>query len=86
MFSSSPWQLSLIHFACTGEVMWGQLAAFVSGMKSSSRDVEYLNNPCVSPWRFRAVVRPNIWHVPCFLPPSILLTAVCHPLLGTSCS
>ncbi|KAH9970423.1 hypothetical protein BGW80DRAFT_1330754 [Lactifluus volemus] len=36
MSSLSPWQLSLIHFACIGEVVWGQLAAFVSGMKSSS--------------------------------------------------
>ncbi|KAH9976302.1 hypothetical protein BGW80DRAFT_1292731, partial [Lactifluus volemus] len=46
----------------SGEVVWGQLAAFVSGMKSSSRDVEYLNNPRVSPWRFRAAARPGIWH------------------------
>jgi hypothetical protein len=69
----------------TGEVVWGQLAAFVSGMKSSSRDVEYLNNPRVSPWRFRAAARPGIWHVRLTLfpfpppSPSIMLTAVCHP-------
>jgi hypothetical protein len=50
----------------TGEVVWGQLAAFVSGMKSGMRDKEILASPhASSPWRFRAAARPGIWHVRC---------------------
>lgn len=48
----------------SGEVVWGQLAAFISGMKSGVRDKE---NPILattpSPWRFRAAARPGIWHI-----------------------
>ena len=50
----------------TGEVVWGQLAALVSGMKSGMRDKENLTSPrspSSSPWRFRAAARPGIWHV-----------------------
>lgn len=61
----------------TGEVVWGQLAAFVSGMKSGMRDKEKLTSPHPSrssPWRFRAAARPGIWHVRCPSPSSL-----CHP-------
>jgi hypothetical protein len=48
----------------TGEVVWGQLAAFVSGMKSGMRDKENLAGPrASSPWRFRAAARPGVWRV-----------------------
>ncbi|KAI0253763.1 hypothetical protein BJV78DRAFT_1280802 [Lactifluus subvellereus] len=46
-----------------GEVVWGQLAAFVSGMKSISRDRQDLNSPRASPWRFRAAARPGTWQI-----------------------
>ena len=52
----------------TGEVVWGQLAALVSGMKSGMRDKENLGSPhpsSSSPWRFRVAARPGIWHVRC---------------------
>lgn len=59
----------------TGEVVWGQLAALVSGMKSGMRDRENPNpSSSSSPWRFRAAARPGTWHVrhrPLHLP--------CHP-------
>jgi hypothetical protein len=51
----------------TGEVVWGQLGALVSGMKSGMRDKENLASPHRSssspPWRFRAAARPGTWHV-----------------------
>jgi hypothetical protein len=60
----------------TGEIVWGQLAALVSGMKSGMRDKENLAGPHPSsPWRFRAAARPGIWHVR-LRPPSSLS---CHP-------
>ncbi|KAI9441754.1 hypothetical protein H4582DRAFT_2097057 [Lactarius indigo] len=51
----------------SGEVVWGQLAAFVSGMKSGVRDKG--NAPLAtttassssSPWRFRTAARPGTW-------------------------
>ena len=49
----------------TGEVVWGQLAAFVAGMKSGMRDKENLAGRASSPWRFRAAARPGVWHVRC---------------------
>ena len=47
----------------TGEVVWGQLAAFVAGMKSGVRDKFNNKTASSSPWRFRAAARPGIWHV-----------------------
>ncbi|KAI0278778.1 hypothetical protein BGY98DRAFT_499716 [Russula aff. rugulosa BPL654] len=52
----------------SGEVVWGQLAALVSGMKSGMRDKENLASPrrpssSSPPWRFRAAARPGIWHI-----------------------
>lgn len=48
----------------SGEVVWGQLAAFVSGMKSGVRDKDNTTlAPSSSPWRFRAAARPGIWHI-----------------------
>lgn len=53
----------------TGEIVWGQLAALVSGMKSGMRDKENLASgpypSSSSPWRFRAAARPGTWHVRC---------------------
>ncbi|KAH8994551.1 hypothetical protein EDB92DRAFT_288586 [Lactarius akahatsu] len=50
----------------SGEVVWGQLAAFVSGMKSGVRDkgnAALATASSSSPWRFRTAARPGIWHV-----------------------
>jgi hypothetical protein len=58
--------------ARTGEVVWGQLAAFVSGMKSAARDKENLTGTRASPWRFRAAARTGTWHVRLALPPLYL--------------
>jgi hypothetical protein len=69
-------------FISAGEIVWGQLAAFVSGMKSASRDEENLGSTrASSPWRFRAAARPGTWHVrlPLFSPSTLLtLTAVIY--------
>ena len=76
--SHAPWLPTL--FLCsadvcvythTGEVVWGQLAAFVSGMKSGLRDEDNAiatpttspTSSSPSPWRFRAAARSGIWHV-----------------------
>ncbi|KAH9980667.1 hypothetical protein BJV74DRAFT_97541 [Russula compacta] len=64
----------------TGEVVWGQLAAFVSGMKSSLRDKENLSSPRASPWRFRAAARPGLWHVRSPFPSHLL-----YPWMADSC-
>ncbi|KAH9022449.1 hypothetical protein EDB84DRAFT_496531 [Lactarius hengduanensis] len=47
----------------SGEVVWGQLAAFVSGMKSGVRDKALASASSSSPWRFRTAARPGIWHL-----------------------
>lgn len=61
---------SLVSPEKTGEVVWGQLAGFVSGLKSGMRDRENLASPhrpsgssSPPPWRFRAAARPGTWHV-----------------------
>ncbi|KAI0264132.1 hypothetical protein BC834DRAFT_271648 [Gloeopeniophorella convolvens] len=47
----------------SGEVVWGQLPAFVAGMKCASRDRDASDSEDEPPWRFRAAAKNGTWRI-----------------------